>query len=68
MLDFNFCVSTNFIFGKDTHKHVGETAAALGVKKVMLALMFSPLPLYFLTNCIVYSYHLLNIFYHISQI
>ena len=36
MLDFNFCVSTNFIFGKDTHKHVGETAAALGVKKVML--------------------------------
>ncbi|MEI3525149.1 MAG: iron-containing alcohol dehydrogenase [Eubacteriales bacterium] len=36
MLDFNFCVSTNFIFGKDTRKHVGETAAALGVKKVML--------------------------------
>lgn len=36
MLDFNFCVSTNFIFGKDTHKKVGETAASLGVQKVML--------------------------------
>ena len=36
MLDFNFCVSTNFIFGKGAHEQVGETAASYGVKRVML--------------------------------
>ena len=36
MLDFNFCVSTNFIFGKDAHKKIGEVVSSYGVKKVML--------------------------------
>lgn len=36
MLDFNFCVSTNFIFGKNAQEQVGSTVAALNVKKVML--------------------------------
>lgn len=36
MLDFNFCVPTNFIFGKDTHKKVGETIVNLGKKKVLV--------------------------------
>lgn len=36
MLNFNFCVSTNFIFGRDVHKQVGEVAASYGIKKVML--------------------------------
>lgn len=36
MLNFDFCVSTNFVFGRDTHKRVGELVSALGVKKVML--------------------------------
>ena len=36
MQDFNFCIPTNFIFGKDTHKKVGETVRALGCKKVLV--------------------------------
>ncbi|MBC5690565.1 iron-containing alcohol dehydrogenase [Mediterraneibacter sp. NSJ-55] len=36
MLDFNFCVPTNFIFGRDTHKKVGETIKGLGYKKVLV--------------------------------
>lgn len=36
MLDFNFCIPTNFIFGKDTHKKVGETIKAMGYKKVLV--------------------------------
>lgn len=36
MLDFNFCIPTNFIFGKDTHKKVGETIAAMGGHKVLV--------------------------------
>lgn len=36
MLDFNFCVPTNFIFGKDAHKKVGETIKGLGHKKVLV--------------------------------
>ena len=36
MLDFNFCVSTNFIFGRNTQEQVGSVAASYGVKNVML--------------------------------
>lgn len=36
MLDFNFCIPTNFIFGRDAHKKVGETIAALGKRKVLV--------------------------------
>lgn len=36
MLDFNFGVPTNFIFGKDTHKKVGETIKGMGYKKVLV--------------------------------
>jgi len=36
MQDFNFCIPTNFIFGKDSHKKVGETVSALGYKKVIV--------------------------------
>lgn len=36
MLNFNFCVSTNFIFGKKTQEQVGPVAASYGVKRVML--------------------------------
>lgn len=36
MLDFNFCVPTNFIFGKNTQKKIGKIVGDYGVKKVML--------------------------------
>ena len=36
MQDFNFCIPTNFIFGKDTHKKVGETIKNLNYKKVLV--------------------------------
>ena len=36
MLDFNFCVPTQFVFGKETHKKVGELIANLGYKKVLV--------------------------------
>lgn len=34
--NFDICIGTNFIFGKDTEKRVGAELAKLGVKKVLI--------------------------------
>jgi len=36
MLDFNFCVPTNFIFGKGTHTQAGDIMKELGYKRVLV--------------------------------
>lgn len=36
MQDFDFCIPTRFVFGKDTHKKAGEVIASLGKKKVLV--------------------------------